>query len=66
MYEGALTNLLIVDGGNGEVYFVEDKTKKPMLADFKKPSTSREIEKIKNVNRIREVEEVNVDSSLIK
>lgn len=61
MYAGALTNLLIVDGGNGEVYFVEDKTKKPMLADFKKPSTSREIEKIKNVNRIREVEEVNVD-----
>ena len=61
MYEGALTNLLIVDSGNGEVYFVEDKTKKPLLADFKKPSTSREIDKIKNVNRIREVEEVNID-----
>lgn len=62
MYEGAsLTNLLIVDGGNGEVYFVEDKTKKPMLADFKKPSTSREIDKFKSFKRTREVEEVNID-----
>jgi hypothetical protein len=44
MFEGALSNLLIVDSGNGEVYFVEDKSKKPKLDEVHK-------------NEINEIEE---------
>lgn len=45
MFEGALSNLLIVDDGNGSVYFVEDKNKKTNLVDFKKPSNEEILKK---------------------
>lgn len=45
MFEGALSNLLIVDDGNGSVYFVEDKNKKTNLVDFKKPSNEEIVKK---------------------
>lgn len=55
MFEGALSNLLIVDSGNGEVYFVEDKNKKSKLPEIVKSVNGRENENEIEVNGCKRI-----------
>lgn len=57
MFGGNLTNLLIVESKDGQVYFVEDEKKSSKLDQIRRNKKIEEEKKIKREEAIRKVEE---------